>query len=135
MGRLALQEFLTLLRMGGVPVSPAAGLPSGPRPTWAPLEKRNVVGRGLRRAAQQQRQQQGDAVDSSCEEGAEERGAGASARCAVPGVCGCAEGSDGEVVMADVDASSAASGDPRLGDARAVESMVAAMDSDRKSVV
>lgn len=47
----------------------------------------------------------------------------------VLGACGCADASDGEVLMAEADVSSAASGDPRLGDARAVESMVAAMDT------
>ena len=46
------------------------------------------------------------------------------------GACGCvSDTSDGEVLMADADAASAASGDPRLGDARAMESMVAAMDA------
>mmetsp|Transcript_18981 Transcript_18981/g.57326 ORF Transcript_18981/g.57326 Transcript_18981/m.57326 type:complete len:584 (+) Transcript_18981:338-2089(+) len=44
-------EFLALLRLNGVPVSPAEGMPSAPRTVPDQIEKRNVVGRGLRRAA------------------------------------------------------------------------------------
>lgn len=127
-----LQEFLTLLRLGGVSVSPAAGLPSGPRPNWAPLEKRNVVGRGLRRPVQHQQQQQRPAASlGSCTVGIGGGGAAASARQAVPGTCGCGEGSDGESVMADADAaaSPAEGDDSRMGDTSRVESMVSAMES------
>jgi hypothetical protein len=43
-----MQEFLALLRLHGVPVTPAHGMPSGPRTVNEPVEKRSVVGRGLR---------------------------------------------------------------------------------------
>lgn len=45
---LPVQEFLALLRLHGVPVTPSQGMPSGPRTVMEPLEKRSVVGRGLR---------------------------------------------------------------------------------------
>lgn len=45
-------EFLALLRLNGVPVSPSQGLPSAPCSVPDQVEKRNVVGRGLRHSAQ-----------------------------------------------------------------------------------
>lgn len=44
-------EFLALLRLSGVPVSPAQGLPSAPCSVLDQVEKSNVVGRGLRHSA------------------------------------------------------------------------------------
>jgi hypothetical protein len=95
MVRARVQEFLALLRLHGVPVTPAHGMPSGPRTVMEPVEKRSVVGRGLRhpqatyaaalqqshaRAQRQQQQQPGRPAQPQCAPGV--------AACAAGG-CGC----------------------------------------------
>lgn len=90
-----MQEFLALLRLHGVPVTPAHGMPSGPRTVMEPVEKRSVVGRGLRhpqatyaaalgqpqpRRQRQQQQRQWPAPSHCQQRGAQYSASGCSCR-------------------------------------------------------
>jgi hypothetical protein len=126
-----MQEFLALLRLHGVPVTPAHGMPSGPRTVNEPVEKRSVVGRGLRhpQATYAAALQQASQRPQQC--------ARSAAACG-DGGCGCRRpGRQQDADMADAaqPAAAAAAGQPEAEQRPSAGQMEAAVCSLLEAVV